>query len=629
MATRSLRHLFALVSLSIQLLQTAALPSCPSKYESDFDFVVVGAGVGGGPVAARLAESGFSVLVVDAGHDVNNLNTTIPFYFGRAVDDPQLELNYTYDEFSPGAKFPRDDSWYPRARAVGGSTVHNAMVNDIAVTKGDFDSLATMFNDPTWSYANMRNYFKRIEHNLNFNKSDPDHGFHGWLKTSFNPTSILTNPKFADPQLGDIVNTLGSFSGFGPTIADINSAANDAAVGVGNPSYTIDEHHNRSSIRDHLVQVEGSSHGKLHFALDTLATKILICEPGSGASPTAYGVEIAPGAALAVASNFKGKQHLKTKTVTARYEVIISTGVFQTPQLLMLSGIGDKEQLSQYGIKPIVHLPGVGANLQDHDEVANIWSLKQNHTLFEGCTVLPDPKEDPCLEFWIESDHQNLYSLGAALFMMMTRSVPTLPEPDVMIYWAAGYFPGFFRGFPDQLANIHNALTAIVLKAHPSSRGVVKLTGNHPQDPLQIEKRRFEAPGGQEDIDSIGNAIKVARSIVGHPNITQHVEAQAFPDPDEAIEDHILEHVFGHHACCTASMGADDDPNAVLDGDFKVRGVENLRVVDISSWPKVPGWFVTTPTYMIAEKAADVIIAAAQGQGAMVVQDVGRAPADL
>ncbi|KAJ6544986.1 hypothetical protein DFH09DRAFT_1367609 [Mycena vulgaris] len=564
----------------------------------------------------------FSVLVVDAGHDVVNVNTTIPFFFGRAVDDPQLELNYTYEEYSPGSKFPRNDAWYPRARGVGGTTIHNAMVNNIADTERDFDNLASMFNDPTWSYKNMRNYFKRIEQNLDFNKTNLDHGFDGWLKTSLNPTFVLDNPKFEDAQFLDIVNTLQTS---GPSIDDTNSAANVGAVGVASPSFTIDDHHNRSSVHDHLLRMKESSNGKLRFALDTLATKVLMCDPGYGGSPVAYGVEIAPGAALAVASNFEGTQDLKTELITVRHEVIISAGVFQSPQLLMLSGIGDKYELSQHGIESIVHLPGVGTNLQDHDEVANIWTLKQNHTLFDGCTILYTPEEDPCLKFWTESGHENLYSFGVALSMMMYKSDPALPEPDMMIYWTPGFFRGFFRGFPQELADVHNAITGIVLMAHPSSRGVVRLTGNHPQDALHIEKRHFEADGGRQDIVAIRNAIKVARGIVEHSNITMHLDAQVFPAPevqyDDEIEDHILEHVFGHHACCTNPMGADDDPNAVLDGDLKVRGVENLRVVDLSSWPKVPGWFVTTPTYMMSEKAADVIIAAARKrENILVVQ---------
>jgi choline dehydrogenase len=133
-----------------------------------------------------------------------------------------------------------------------------------------------------------------------------------------------------DPQLEDIINTLVTS---GPAVDDINSVANNAAVGIGIPRYTIDEHHNRSSIRDHLLYVK-ERHGKLHFALDTLATKVLLCENELEGSPTAYGVEIAPGAALAVASNFNGKHHLRTRTITVRHEVIISAGVFQSPQLV-------------------------------------------------------------------------------------------------------------------------------------------------------------------------------------------------------------------------------------------------------------------------------------------------------
>ncbi|KAJ7067384.1 hypothetical protein C8F01DRAFT_1051871 [Mycena amicta] len=598
----------SLLSLLFNLPYAHSLPSCPDASKANYDFIVVGAGVGGGPLAARLAENGFSVLLVDAGHDATTVNTTIPFYFGRAVEDSQLELNYTYDEYSLGAKFPRNDAWYPRARALGGSTVHNALINHIGATKQDFDGLANMFNDSTWSYENMRTYFTKIEHNLYVDPSDAEHGFDGWLKTSLNPTEVLANPMFADAQLLDIIGTLESF---GPLVPDLNSVASEAAAGVGVPSYTIDENHNRSSVHDRLVQARSTNSGTLHFALDTLATKIAMCERSG--RPTAYGIEIARGAALAVASNFNGKKNLKTELVTARHEVIVSAGVFQSPQLLMLSGIGDREQLLQHGIETVVHLPGVGLNLQDHDEVAVIWELKQNHSLYNNCTVLYTPQEDSCLEYWIESDHENLYSFGAALFMLQTRSSPAMPDPDIMMYWAPAFFKGFFRGFSDQLAEIHNALSVVTLKAHPSSRGTVQLTGSHPQDPLRIEKHHFEAAGGQRDIASIREGIKLARALAEHPNISMHIEAEVFPgsqaQTDDEIDDHILQFVFGHHACCTNPIGADDDPNAVLDGDFKVRGVDNLRVVDISSWPNVPGWFVTTPTYMISEKAADIIIA--------------------
>jgi choline dehydrogenase-like flavoprotein len=119
----------------------------------------------------------------------------------------------------------------------------------------------------------------------------------------------------------------------------------------------------------------------------------------------------------------------------------------------------------------------------------------------------------------------------------------------MLTYWVPAYFPGFFRGFAQQIADTHNALTAVVLKAHPSSRGVVRLTGSHPQDPLRIEKRHFEAPGGPADITSMREAIKAAWALAASLNITMHVEGRVFPEPqvqsDEQIEDHILQNVFG------------------------------------------------------------------------------------
>ncbi|KAJ6596530.1 hypothetical protein B0H10DRAFT_1762243, partial [Mycena sp. CBHHK59/15] len=255
-----------------------------------------------------------------------------------------------------------------------------------------------------------------------------------------------------DAQFLDIINTIGTS---GPVLNDTNSAANVEAIGVGNPSYTIDKNHNRSSVRDRLVEVQQSSKGKLTFSYDTLATKIALCDPAAGGSPTAYGVEIAVGAALAVGSNFDGKEKLNTRLVTVRHEVIVSAGVFQSPQLVgdtsQLSGIGDQNGLGQYGIESIVHLPGVGTNLQDHDEVASIWTLKQNYTLFDGCKFLYTPEDDPCLEFWITSGHENLYSFGPALFTTMSRTTPDLVQPDMLTYWVPAYFPGFFRGFAQEL----------------------------------------------------------------------------------------------------------------------------------------------------------------------------------
>ncbi|KAJ7138337.1 hypothetical protein C8R44DRAFT_548189, partial [Mycena epipterygia] len=252
-----------------------------------------------------------------------------------------------------------------------------------------------------------------------------------------------------DQQFLDIVNGIGSS---GTAVADVNSIANVNAVGVGNPSYTIDTTRNRTSVRSRLTDVQVSTKGKLSISYSTLATTIALCTPAAGGAPVAFGLNIAVGGAIAVASNFAGKGKLTTRLLTVKHEVIISAGVFQSPQIL--SGIGNATELKQFGITPVVNLPGVGLNLQgdaesDHDEVASIWSLKQNHTLLNGCTFLYTTATDPCLVNW----QNNVYGQGPALYTTMAKSDPSLTQPDLFTYWLVGYFRGFFHGFAQELAN--------------------------------------------------------------------------------------------------------------------------------------------------------------------------------
>ncbi|KAF7353770.1 Choline dehydrogenase [Mycena venus] len=626
----------AIAAVALLSFARAALQSCPDlTHATDvFDFVVVGSGAGGGPLASRLAENGFSVFLVDAGNDVNTFNTTLPAYFARATEDEATELAYNINEFSyPDSRI----AWYPRARALGGSTIHNAMINIIAGTKTDFNDIATKFKDQSWSRRNMQKYFQKIEKNLYILPTLltlGDHGFTGWLKTTLLPyLNLLHNLNVVDPQLLTIFGSLTlspSTLLSNPPILDLNSVANDDSVGVNTPSFTIDENHVRSSVYNRLTAVHGST-SKLNITLNTLATKILLCQ-GSDGLPTAYGVEIAPDAALPVAGKFPrqtGSQSAHRYGTPRSYcfcrcfpksaargslihFIRISTFVKVPYQLMQLSGIGNSAELSEFGIETVVDLPGVGTNLQDHDEIAVVWKLKDDFKLLKGCTFLSNTTQDPCLKDWIQSDHKNGYSFNPVLAVFINKSKESLEAPDMFTYVAPAYFEGIFRGFSQQIADNPNALTAIVLRAHPSSRGFVKLTGPHPQDPLNIAKLHFEADDGPEDMKTLADGINRIRSLVKNSLINDFIVEEALPGSGANLTEYLLERVFGHHACCTNPIGKDGDPNAVLDNEFRVHGVNRLRVVDMSSWPNVPGYFVTTPTYMISEKAADVIIAAAR-----------------
>ncbi|KAJ7063663.1 hypothetical protein C8F01DRAFT_1082062 [Mycena amicta] len=643
----------ALFVLLISFVHAAAvLQACPDLSQTPvqdvFDFVVVGAGAGGGPLAARLAESGYSVFLVDAGSNVTGFNSTLPAYWPRATEDLATSLGYNVTEFStPDSRV----AWYPRAGALGGSTasgfrrrawsrleltqIHNAMINTIAGTRRDFDTLASTFNDSSWSRNNMQNYFKTIERNeyLLPILNGADHGFNGWLATTLLPyLNLLHNLDILDPQLLSIVSSLELLSGQPPILADLNDLASDGAAGITSPSFTIDTNHIRSSVYNRLNAVK-AARDNLNITLNTLTTKVLMCN-GSDGFPTAYGIEIAPGAALPVSAQFHGKQTLAVRRVMARQEVILSAGVFQSPQLL--SGIGNSTQLSEFGIETLVDLPGVGSNLQDHDEIAIAWKMKNDFKILQGCKFLSDPALDPCLQDWITSNHNNVYSFNPVLNSILAKSNDSLPVPDTFTYIAPAYFEGIVHGMSQKVVDNPNGFSGIVLLTHPSSRGYVHLTGSHPQDPLEIGKRRFEEAGGARDMQALVLGLERMRALVNDsPGIASFVEEQAFPTTDVPLTEHIIEHVFGHHACCTNAMGPDTDPNAVLDGDLRVYKTRRLRVVDLSSWMNVPGYFVTTPMYMVgfcpfqvivllpadlslvqmSEKAADSLITDAKARG--------------
>ncbi|KAJ7637785.1 hypothetical protein B0H17DRAFT_1106607 [Mycena rosella] len=580
---RLFRNCFALSAFFLitqYALGGHGLPSCKDvspEPQHVFDFIVVGAGPGGGPLAGRLAESGYSVLVVDAGQNVETLDVTIPAYFNFVLSDPVVALNYTIHEYPPDFEFQSNNTWYPRAQAVGGCAIHNALTNCVAGLKPNFDLLETTFDDPSWKLDNMWDYFVRIERNSYLPEPNPDHGFHGWLGTIGGP---VTPSNGSDSQLNDITIGLANSA---PNVLDINTRASPPNFTMTSLSNTVNSTNERSSVKERLHQ-----------------------------APQAYGLQVAPNASLPVSDQFTRKVELNFTHYYARHEVIVSAGLFQSPQLL--SGIGNKTNLESFGIEPIVDLPGVGQNLRDNDEIPTTWLLKQNPPA-GNCTFGTDPATDPCLAAWDAAapKHDGTPYTPAVGFpeALVWQSVDGLDDPDVLQYWV----PAWDMGYVSDPGFFINGFSAITLKGHASSRGYVRLTGSHPQDVLDIQKLHFQpvdSPDIQRDLAALRGGIRTARQVVQLPHIAEHILQEVNPgsdvQTDEELNEYIFEHIFAHHGCCTNKMGADDDNEAVLDGRFRVRSVSSLRVVDMSSWPDAPGFFPTTPTYMLSEKAADLIL---------------------
>ncbi|KAF7350750.1 Choline dehydrogenase [Mycena sanguinolenta] len=622
---------------------SAALAPCANTSSAEYDYIVVGAGAGGGPLASRLAINGYKVLLMDAGHYVFNDNTTIPAYQARATEDPQIVLDYEVAHYPPGGQ-ANVTMWYPRGSALGGSTVMNALIH-LRPQDYDLDKMASELNDSSWSSTSMRSYLTdKIENNLYIPEATGKpltYGYGGWLSTDWPSLDFLLAPGNVDTQLLDLVTNV--VTAVTPVKGDDYNGdpSNDGVEGGTAVVITKDSAHNRSSVRDHIVATQAAYSQQLFLQTDTMATKILTCA-GSDGTPVAYGVEAASGQALIpVHRMFAGKPPggLNTTTYTAKREVIVSAGTFQTPQLLMLSGIGPADQLSAFSIPVVKNASGVGANLQDRIEMTVIWELKDNFTVFEGCTFQDNPSDDPCLEEWIQDGHQNIYSSGPALWANVYKSNETLEYLDVWSMWGPGAFHGYFKGYEVLFAQeAGNHFNNILLKAHTSSKGWVRLTGADPQDLLDINKNQFQTAEDLQDLEAMVEAINKTRALWAEkPGMNSHSVGETWPGPDvqtdEQLRDFVTQNTWGHHACCTAAIGTDDDPNAVLDKDFKVRGVNNLRVVDASAFPWIPGgfglafficrpteahgglnagMFMTTAIYQISEKAADAVMADAK-----------------
>ncbi len=201
---------------------------------------------------------------------------------------------------------------------------------------------------------------------------------------------------------------------------------------------------------------------------------------------------------------------------------------------------------------------------------------------------------------------------------IIKKSVPSQADPDLFIFALAGYFQGYYPGYSKDSSRTKNFLTWTLLKAHTQNRGgFVRLRPADPRDTPEINFRYFEEgnDAAGHDLEAVVDGVQFARNISAHNSA---IKAEIIPGPEvrtrEEIRQFVRDNAWGHHASCSNPMGRPDDPNAVVDSAFRVIGVRGLRVVDASVFPRIPGFFIVTPIYMIAEKASDAILADA-GRG--------------
>ena len=619
--------------------------------EAEFDYVVVGSGAGGGPVAANLAEAGHRVLLLEAGLDPEDDDYRVPAFHARASEHPEMSWPFYVRHFDDLEQQRRDTKYlpehdgvfYPRSATLGGCTAHNAMIT-VYPHDADWNSIAEATGDPSWRAEEMRRWFERLE-TCDYKRrprvlpgnplvarllaalplvsekfvNRSRHGFDGWLHTTLaDPALALGDAQVRRLLLAAAAESLADFLGRPLTAVEGLASAvdpNDWRVrnmpeGLWQIPLAV-RAGGRNGTRERIRDVARRFPDRLVVRTGALATRVLLDRDN-----VARGVEYLPRPhAYRVDPRATSGEAAEPAQVLVRREVVLAGGAFNTPQLLKLSGIGPADELARWDIPVRVHLPGVGENLQDRYEVGVVSQMCAEFTLLRGLTFRPprpgDPP-DPGYVDWLNK--RGVYTTNGALLGIVRRSRSELASPDLFLFGLPACFTGYYPGYSDDLGQLADVFTWAVLKAHTVNRaGRVLLRSADPCDPPDIRFRYFDEGDdrGQEDLDAVVTGIQVARSVMrrlGDDVARELVPGDAVRTRDE-LRSFVRDQAWGHHASCTAAMGPADDPRAVVDNRFRVHGTRGLRVVDASVFPRIPGFFIVTAVYMVAEKASAALLA--------------------
>ena len=544
----------------------------------EFDYVVVGAGSAGCVLAARLAEAGNKVCVLEAGPNDWNPYIHIPAGYIKNVFSETLTWGFVSEPVPGinGRQIP-----LTQGRGVGGSSSLNGMVYSRG-QRGDFDTWAQMGN-PGWSYDDVLPFFKKSERRI----GDGDPAYHG-----FDGRLTVADPEKLFP-LSDTFIAAAKDIGF-PHVRDQN--AGDQREGVTTWQFTVDPTGRRrvrmSSARAFLKPALKS--GNISLRTNSSATRVLF-ENGKGACGVEYRA---------------GKPGSPILRVRARRDVILSSGAINTPRLLQISGVGPQEHLRSIGVDVVRDVPGVGANLVDHLGVRITAKVRNAESVNERSRGLPLLWEGVKWAFGKPS----ILAMPPMTMCLYIRSSPHLERPDVQI----AFTPGSYReGFPGALEP-YPGVTLGGYRQRPESRGYVRARSKDIDVQPAIQPNYLSTRGDQEAAVAV---VRTARRLFAAPSFAPYIVEETFPGVSVERDDEIIAFArqYGntvYHHTGTARMGPDGDKMSVVDARLRVRGLQGLRVADNSIIPAHISGATNATAIMIGEKAASIILQDAQARAA-------------
>ena len=516
-----------------------------------FDYILVGAGSAGCVLADRLTEDpDVSVLLLEAGERDADAPIHIPAAFSRLF---QTDVDWNYRTVPQPHAGGRDLYW-PRGKVLGGSSSINAMIY-IRGHHADYDGWAAD-GCTGWGYADVLPYFKRSE--ANSRGASTYHGADGPLP--------VQDPRSPSPFSEAFVRA--SVQAGYPENDDFNGAEQDGA-GL----YQLTQRSGRRASTASTFLRRALGRPNLTVETGAHATRVLL------KGGRAVGVEIV--------------QRGERRAVDAEREVVLCGGAINTPQLLMLSGIGPAESLAKHGIRVAVDRPGVGQNLHDHPIVGVHYAFREPVSLLGAEGLLSVAR------YLLRRDGMLSSNVAEAGLFARTDGGPA---PDVQFHVAPMLFQD--HGLTPQTEHGFSIGPTLV---RPRSRGAVTLASADPFAHPHIDPRYLSEPG---DAAALVAGVRIAREVAAQPALDRFRGDEIRPGPDvtrdEDVEAYVRETCETlYHPVGTCRMGSDED--SVVDLDLRVRGVEALRVVDASVMPTVPNGNTNAPTIMVAERAADLI----------------------